>query len=270
MNKFSAGIFVNTGASLQWFVGWVETGKWDDSTREAGERFGMRVAEDLRKIGCDVSAQAAIRFGSELPNKFGIRPITDLKPRAEELQSVIFDEMNKHLFFWVPVGRARYYEYPEDKSRWDEAEKAIEGRIRERFGRAATEINFARECYALARWTPCVFHLMRACEVGVKALYKSLNQPPPSLASSWGKMLEAMNKQLALKVSERYGDWAAHPDFFNHATNDIRAIKLAWRDTTMHVESDYNESDALKALNAVTSFFEHLSAKLDQDGKFYP
>jgi hypothetical protein len=270
MNKFSAGLFVNIGASLQWLVGQVETGKWDESTREAGERFGTGVAEDLRKIGCDVSAQAAIRFGSELPNKFRTRPITDLKPRAEELQSVIFDEMNKQLFLWVPPGRARYYEYPEDKSKWDEAEKAIEGRIRDRFGKASTEINLARECYALARWTPCVFHLMRACEIGIKALYKSLGQPPPSLASSWGKMIEPMDKQLALKVSQRHGDWATNPDFFYHATNDIRAIKLAWRDKTMHVESDYNEREARKALNAVTSFFEHLSTKLDQDGKFYP
>jgi hypothetical protein len=269
MNKFSAGLFVNIGASLQWFVGQVETGKWDESTREAGEHFGTGVAEDLRKIGCDVSAQAAIRFRSELPNKFGTRPITDLKPRAEELQSVIFDEMNKQLFLWVPPGRARYYEYPEDKSKWDETEKAIEGRIRDRFGKAATEINFARECFALARWTPCVFHLMRACEIGIKALHKTLNLPAPFLADSWGNLLKPMDKQLALAVSERFGDWATCPEFFDQATNDVRAIKRAWRDRTMHVESDYNESQARKALNAVTSFFEHLSAKLDQDGKFY-
>ncbi len=270
MNKFRAGLFVNIGASLQWFVGQVETGKWNESTREAGEHFGTGVAEDLRKIGCDVSAQAAIRFGSELPNKFGTRPITDLKPRAEELQMLIFDEMNKQLFLWVPPGRARYYEYPEDKSKWDETEKAIEGRIRDRFGKAATEINFARECFALARWTPCVFHLMRACEIGIKALHKTLNLPAPFLADSWGNLLKPMDKQLALAVSERFGEWATYPEFFDQATNDVRAIKRAWRDRTMHVESDYNESEARKALNAVTSFFEHSSAKLDQDGKFYP
>ncbi len=71
MNKFRAGLFVNIGASLQWFVGQVETGKWNESTREAGEHFGTGVAEDLRKIGCDVSAQAAIRFGTLLMGTTG-------------------------------------------------------------------------------------------------------------------------------------------------------------------------------------------------------
>jgi hypothetical protein len=37
----------------------------------------------------------------------------------------------------------------------------------------------------------------------------------------------------------------------------------------MHIESDYDESEALKALNAVTSFFEDLSEKLDQAGSVY-
>ena len=51
--------------------------------------------------------------------------------------------------------------------------------------------------------------------------------------------------------------------------NDVRAIKRAWRDTTMHSESDYDESGAMKAINAVISFFEHPAKKLDDKGTYY-
>ena len=216
-----------------------------------------------------MSAQAAIRFASEIPDKFGITPPTDLKPRATELQSMIFDEMNGQLFLWVPHERARFYEYPADVKKWDDTERAIEGPIAGRFRTASNEIYSARRCYALGQWTPCIFHLMRACEVGIKALYKTLNRPAPKLSDSWGNMLKPMDEQLQKNSVERDGEWAKHPDFFDHATNDIRAIKRAWRDATMHVEANYDESGARKALDAVTSFFIHLAEKLDQDGKVH-
>jgi HEPN domain-containing protein len=267
MNKFSAGIFVNIGSSLQWLSSLVKTGEWSDSTRESGQRFGESIAKDLREIGCNVAAQAAVRFAWDLPDKFGIRPESELEPRAKELQSVIFDEMRQHLFFWVPSERARYYEYPENPDKWDATEKALNGTIKTNFPQALTEINEARICYTVGRNTACVFHIMRACEVAIKAIYATLGKPPPSLSSSWGELIKPMDEQLKLKPSERHGDWATHPEFFDHATNDVRAIKRVWRDPTMHVDSDYDAPTALKAMNAVISFFEGLSTKLDQDGK---
>jgi len=269
MNTFSAGLFVNIGASLEWFSALPETGQWKESTRESAERFADKIAKDLRDIGCDIAARAAVRFGNEVPDKFGIRPVTDLKPRARELQSIIADEMNRHLFFWVPPERARFYEYPQNTNKWDETEKAIDGQISNRFKKAATEILSARKCYAVAQYTPCVFHLMRACEAGIKALYKTLDIPAPKLSDSWGNLLKPMDEQLKKNPLDRYGEWAKQPDFFDHATNDVRAIKRAWRDTTMHIEANYDESGARKALDAVTSFFVHLSARLDQDGNVY-
>lgn len=269
MNKFSAGLFVNIGSSLQWFSTLPETGKWKESTRESAKEFANSIAKNLKAIGCDIAAQAAFRFGSEVPDRFGQRPISDLKPRAGELQSVIFDEMNRHLFFWVPPERARFYEFPEDTSKWDETEKAIHIQIDTRFKKSATEILSARKCYAVAQYTSCVFHLMRACEVGIKAIYKTLNIPSPKLSDSWGNLLKPMDEQLKKNPPDRYGEWAKQPDFFDHATNDVRSIKRAWRDTTMHIESTYDEPGARKALDAVTSFFVHLAGKLDQDGNVY-
>jgi hypothetical protein len=267
MNRFSADKFVNIGASLEWFGSLVETGEWSENMKATGERMGNHLAKDLREIGCEVAADAAIRFGLDLTI---MKSITDVKPRARELKDTISSEMRRHLFFWVPPDRARFYQYPENVDKWNESERAIEGPIRDRFPKATIEINFARQCYALAMWTPCVFHLMRACELGIKALYKTLNQTSPSLSDSWGNMLKPLDRQLALPIPQRHGCWATNAGFFDHATNDVRAIKRVWRDSTMHIEANYDESGARKALDAVTSFFVHLSSELDENGKVYP
>jgi hypothetical protein len=270
MNKFSAGIFVNIGSSLHWFSTLAEIGQWDDSMRDTARRFGISISNDLREIGCDVAAQSSLRFSNDiscLGSKY--RPLTDLKPRAEELQNVIYDEMRRHLFFWVPPDKARYYSLPDRVEDWDDAERVLHNLIAQRFNKALNELVEARVSYALDRNTGCVFHLMRACESGIKALYCTLNIAAPKLSDSWGNLLRPMDEQLALPVNKRHGDWATHPEFFDHATNDVRAIKRAWRDPTMHIESDYDQSGALKAMGAVTSFFTHLAERIDQDGKFY-
>jgi len=255
MNKFSAAKFVNIGASLHWYGELPEMGKWDDQTRDSAKKFGIRLSNSLEEIGCHIAADAAARFSHSVPDKFGIRPASELRPRADELKNTIFSEMNRQLFLWVPPERARYYEYPTDVKKWDETERAIEGPIAARFKNAANEIYSARRCYAVAQWTPCVFHLMRACEVGLKALYKTLNISRPRLSDSWGNLLRPMDEQLQKRPTDRYGEWAKQPDFFDHATNDVRAIKRVSRDTTMHIDANYDESGARKALDAVTSFF---------------
>jgi hypothetical protein len=37
MNKFSAGILVNIGSSLQWFICLAENGKWSNEMRDSGQ-----------------------------------------------------------------------------------------------------------------------------------------------------------------------------------------------------------------------------------------
>ena len=100
----------------------------------------------------------------------------------------------------------------------------------------------------------------------IKSLFKTLNIPAPKLSDNWGNLLKPMDDQIKKNPPDRHGEWAKQPAFFDHATNDVRAIKRAWRDPTMHVETNYDESGARKALDAVTSFFIHISGKLDQDG----
>lgn len=268
MNKFSAQLFVNIGSSLRWMGDqWLEQPDNKNLANNA-EDFLQRISADMLKIGCPISSKAASRLESDL--KLKLHPEA-LRSRFQELKDTIFDEMAAHLFLWVPFERAQYYEFSEDKNKWSEAEKTLDGIISQRFGTAAVEIKQARVCYAVGQWTASVFHMMRACEVGIKAIYKTLGLPSPKLADSWGKLLEPMDEQLNPRSTKpKVPLWQSEHDFFSDVTNDIKGVKRAWRDSTMHVETNYDEKGALKVLNAATSLIESLCIKLDQDGKFYP
>jgi len=266
MEKFSAEKYLNIGSALEWFGNEASQGRWNHlGTKEMAGRTAERLSSDLKEIGCKISAKAAMRFSADIS---GIKE-DYIQTRVRELKDVIYSEMSENLFLWIPPERAKYYGYPQHTKDWDETQRAIEGPIAGRFKTASNEIFSARICYAVAQWTACVFHLMRACEVGIKAIYKTLGIPAPRLSDSWGNLLRPMDEQLKKKPEDRYGDWAKYPEFFDHATNDVRSIKRTWRDSTMHVEAAYDEDSARKALDAVTSFFVTLSKKLDQDGNVH-
>jgi len=107
---------------------------------------------------------------------------------------------------------------------------------------------------------------MRTMEVAIKAVYKTLGRASPNLSDSWGKLIEPMDKELAKAKPDRVALWMSEDSFFSEAVADLRAIKRAWRDTTMHVETDYNEEQSEKVFDAVQSFMCDLAKRLDQDG----
>lgn len=143
-------------------------------------------------------------------------------------------------------------------------------KVADRFNSVRDDVVEAGKCLAYERGTACVFHLMRVVEAAIKAIWKTLSLNPPNLPNSWGNLLDPMDKQLALSKKQRHDLWAKEEAFFAEAVSDLRAIKKAWRDTTTHLEKNYNLEQARKVFNAVEGFMRDLAGRLDQDGKFYP
>lgn len=275
MEKFSAESFhliIQRLAEMQSAAYYHTNDAFARVSSEAVDRIKVLLLPVVRtqceKIGLRYSIKEIDRIASEITSP----TLTNrqLQVAMTSILNRIRDELEGTLFVWVAPECAGYFEYPSDTDKFDSDQKALAGFIRDRFQKAVNEIDEARTCYAVGRWTASVFHLMRACEVGIKSVYKTLGIASPKLSDSWGQMLKPMDEQLQKKPADRSGAWAAEPLFFDHITNDIRAVKRAWRDTTMHVESTYDQSGALKALNAVTSLFTHLAKRLDQDGNLLP
>jgi hypothetical protein len=172
-----------------------------------------------------------------------------------ELANRFNDEFSRKLIFWIPPGKEKFYEQ----------KGALFGpAVTDAFESTRTDIEEAGKCYAAGRNTACVFHLMRVMEHGLRALGKTLNEPnlDPSRNPSWETILRRGDEELKLPIRKRSGDWRIKDEFFTNATANLRAVKDAWRNPTMHVERDYDEEKALDILNAVGAFMRHLSTEL--------
>src|SRR5439155_6631659 len=77
------------------------------------------------------------------------------------------------------------------------------------FPSVAFDVEEAGNCYAFARPTACVFHLMRVMETGLKALGRSLNDPrfDPKTNPTWETILRRCDDELTKPVAQRSVEW---------------------------------------------------------------
>jgi hypothetical protein len=184
----------------------------------------------------------------------------DIAERAFQIFKTAQWETEKIILFKVD---------PED-DRFRNTASEFSEQLTDRFRTAADEIESAGRCLAFGSSTACVFHLMRAVECAVKSIWGTLNLSTPKLSDSWGALLGPMDKQLSLPKDQRVHLWAAEGDFFAEAVADVRAVKKAWRDPTMHVERTYDREQAVKVFDASLGLMTHLATRLDEKGNFYP
>lgn len=110
-----------------------------------------------------------------------------------------------------------------------------------KFGATYRDAEEAGKCLAYDRGTACVFHLMRIMECGLRALGVSLNDSTldPKTNPTWEKILGRCDREMQKPLGERADEWKQDEGFYSTATANLRAVKDAWRNPTLHVERDY-------------------------------
>jgi len=58
--------------------------------------------------------------------------------------------------------------------------------------------------------------------------------------------------------------WKRVEPFYSEALSDLRSVKNAWRNPTMHFTRDYEEEDAKKILDRTEAFMVHIAKRLRQ------
>ena len=177
-----------------------------------------------------------------------------------ELHHRIEDDFSHHLLFAIPRSDSRYYE--QRGSLFDTHKVSVSTA----FLSVLDDIEEAGKCYATDRSTACVFHLMHVVECGLRVLGKALNDPTldPKTNPSWEKILSRCNKELEKPYDKRSPEWATKNQFFSEATANLRAVKDAWRNPSIHIEKKYDSDEALDVLNAVGAFMRQLAKELHE------
>lgn len=166
------------------------------------------------------------------------------------IQGRISDELKAPLFFYIPRDRAKYYQ---DEPLFGE-------KVADKFSKASTDIQEAGKCLAAARYTACVFHLMRVMEYSVQYLGKKLEIDLVT-EKNWHNILEEVDKAikgLPAKTSRE----KARRNKFSQASAFLRMVKDAWRNDVMHPKQTYTQEEAERVFRNVEDFMVHLAKKL--------
>lgn len=189
-----------------------------------------------------------------LENKMLLQEVSysDIAQYLGELHNRFYDELNRQLCFLVPREQAKLFSTPQ----------IFGAEVAERFQSAATDIEEAAKCLALQRGTASVFHLMRVMEVGLKAVAAALGIP---YAPSWESYLRQIQSEIDKPWKRKSKKWKEAERFFRDVLANLHAVKVAWRNPTMHIVNHYTPETAREVFDAVKGFMRHLATTLTEE-----
>lgn len=252
--------YLGFGSSLealklrQWFFEHTKSAS-EETDYDSLDELGNATKETLETL-----YNFALEFGlpvtaDMLQKKFG-------NPSGKwEITSMLIEiaksELKSKLFLFVPPHMASYYEN----------DKIFSDRAKIAFPSVYSEIKLAGNCFALSLHTACVFHCMRAAEIGVRVLGKDLNVSParPIELAEWANVLDQIDAKINAMKSLPKGH-AKDDDlrFYSVSAAQFRYFKDAWRNRVAHARVNYGEDEAKKVLDHTRDFFDLISERLTE------
>ncbi len=240
---------------------WEETLK---GVREQANHIGLR--RTLERLG---------RWDNHEPTYYPSR--STVLNEARELDLAIMSDLGDYTFFFIPDTLAKYYEQDD-----------LFG-IATQFPDANAEIQLAGNCYATGNYTACVFHLMRAVEIGARVMAQNIKaqkhivtpvfhkgakimKPKPIELCDWKTLIDGLDKALealrhGTKTSERKKQTVT---FYSHAIAQFSYFKDAWRNNISHTNEvapnrkQYLEGETLDIITNTKHFMRHLAKRLKE------
>lgn len=205
----------------------------------------LKTSEDL---GLTKSSLLTRRIISEFPVDSSIKK--SLASRVEVLEERIKDELDDLRFMYIPMASLAYY-----------SDAPLFGdQVANKFGKTTSDIQEAGKCFAVGRYTACVFHLMRIMEFAVQYLGAKLGI---SLVTekNWANILDQVDKAIKT-LPTKNSSQKAKRNRLSEASAHLRMVKDAWRNDVMHPKETYTDEEAERVFRNVKDFMVHLATKL--------
>jgi hypothetical protein len=131
------------------------------------------------------------------------------------------------------------------------------------------EIEEGVDCYALEHNTASVFHMMRVAEIGMRALARERKVSFPRHPLEWAGWQQILDETERRAKSATQGmspgpKKDAMLAFYSGTIGQLHGFKDTYRNVVMHVRRNYDELEALRAINQVRDFMNGLSAKIGE------
>jgi hypothetical protein len=186
----------------------------------------------------------------------------DALARIRQLNEAFRKDTGERCFYFLREGNQKIYE------------QTFASDLDTAFPSAMKEIREANTCFALDRYTACVFHLMRASEHAYRALAVALRVKKPITAleyDTWGQLLKQIEGRRDLILNVLQGPkkpLIAAREFFNPAISDMRYYMDAVRNIVMHTRTGgtYDINQATSIRNRVRDSLQHMAKYVSEDG----
>jgi hypothetical protein len=179
----------------------------------------------------------------------------DYEQRIRQMEENIRDDLDDLAFQFVPKHRVSFYGH------------GFGERVDDAFPSARYDAQEAGTCYALGRYAATVFHVVRACEHGLRAMAKAAGVKGQIDLKEWGKLIRGIEEKCAgiSKWNDRRQVGNAL-EFYSGALSDARALKDCWRNVNLHVRKrlPIDESEARKALERGQDFLGRLAFRITE------
>jgi hypothetical protein len=229
--------------------------------RSLNEKGEIAVRDELRKL-----AAIAKRLNLPVSAKVVERSMAwaDSTPQTlkefDKIVDIFKDEIGSRKCLFLPQHLEQYYEW--DGILSDEAITA--------FPKASEEIREAGTCLAAGANTACVFHAMRAAEIGLMSLAidckLTIKGGKPIEIAEWREILDALSTHVHSVENQPNSVPTKDADllFYSESSAQFRFFKNGWRIRAAHARASYSEPQAKEALDHVRSFFEILAPRLKE------
>lgn len=180
----------------------------------------------------------------------------ELSKRFHDINARLYDELADRQVFVLASDKAAYYE---------SGGPLFGNEVADKFQLAAYDIDEAGKCFALGRCTATVFHLMRVVEIGIRRLCDALDVTV-SPNAGWQKILNDKLEPAINALPEATPAEKARKTDLQQARAHLHAIRLGWRNDTMHPKATYTEEEAKALIAHVETFMRHLATRLSASG----
>ncbi len=185
----------------------------------------------------------------------GEKTITNdsIRQMFHELMNRLWDELDTHVFYQIESQKSLFYEEPE---------RYIGQEVSKAFPTAARELTDASKCYATGRYTACVFHLMRALELGLSCMARVFGVS--SDYTNWQNIIEQVEAKVRELPKTKSKNWKEDQEFYSQAASYFMVLKDAWRNYTAHMRGRYDEDEARQIMDNVCGFLKKLALRLSE------
>lgn len=191
------------------------------------------------------------------------RAITTAELRVEicNLREAVLGELRREVAVSVP---RQYADHIDN-------EKLFGEQVHAAFPSAVADIRDAGNALALDLHTACVFHLMRAVEIALRALAKERRVRLAKGSIDYA-VWETIIRTIETHIDTDFRHWTASAQksdamqFYRGAVAGFHAFKEVFRNHVMHTRTSYGPEQARVAMEQVRTFTSGLAARLDESG----